>query len=165
MNLHWRHLNESQRALVAAKLAKLWTAQGLDSGANLGRKSVGRIGEKAAAQVNISPRLVTYATKVLQQGCPELIAAVASGSLKISVAAVFADLPRERQMEEVSRGPQRAAARARKVVAQAEAERIGSFGRIPQEGGEQKVRLLWVTAESLSLAIRTLQRRGFPYEL
>ena len=38
LNLHRRHLNESQRALVAAKLAKLWTAQGLDSGANLRRK-------------------------------------------------------------------------------------------------------------------------------
>src|SRR2546427_8674878 len=42
---------------------------------------------------------------------------------------------RERQIEEVSRGPQRAAARARKIVAQAEAERIGSFGRVPQGGG------------------------------
>ena len=151
-------------ALVAAKLAKLWTAQGLDSVANLRPKSVGRVCVKAGRQVNISPRLVTYATKVLQQGCPELIAAVESGSLKISVAAMLADLPRERQIEEVSRGPQRAAGRARKLVAQAEAERIGSFGRVPQEGGEQKVRLLWVTAHSLSLAIHTLKRRGFHYQ-
>ena len=50
LNLHRRHLNESQRALVAAKLAKLWTAQELDSGADLRRKSVGRIGEKAGRQ-------------------------------------------------------------------------------------------------------------------
>ena len=87
---------------------------------------------KAAADFKVSPRLVTYATKVLHHGCPELIAAVESGGLKISVAVVFADLPRERQIEEVSRGPQRAAGRARKLVAQAEAERIGSFGRLPQ---------------------------------
>ena len=44
LNLHRRHFNESQGALVAVKLAKLWTAQGLDSGANLHRKSVGRPG-------------------------------------------------------------------------------------------------------------------------
>ncbi len=164
LNLHRRHLNESQRALVAAKLAKLWTAQGLNSAANLRRKSVGRTGDKAAGHVNVSPRLVTYAAKVLDRGCPELIAAVESGGLKVSIAAVFADLPRKRQIEEVSHGPQRAAARARKLVAQAEAERIGSFGRLPQEGGEQKVRLLWVTAHSLSLGIQTLKRRGFRYQ-
>ena len=49
LNLHRRHFNESQGGLVAAKLAKLWTAQGLDSAANLQRKSVGRISEKAVA--------------------------------------------------------------------------------------------------------------------
>ncbi len=73
--------------------------------------------------MNVSPRLVTYAAKVLDRGCPELIAALESGGLKASLAAVFADLPRERQIEEVSCGPQRATARARKRVAQAESER------------------------------------------
>ena len=84
------HLNESQGALVAARLAKLWTAQGLDSAANLRRKSVGRISDKAAGQVNISPRLVAYAAKVLQQGWPELITAVESGALAASTAAALA---------------------------------------------------------------------------
>ena len=156
-------MNESQRALVAAKLAKLWTAQELDSGANLRQESEGRIGEKAGRQVNVSRRLVTYATKVLQKGCPELIAAVESGSLKVSFAAILADLPTARQIEEVAHGPERAARRARKLVAQLDAERLGSFGRLPQEGGEQKVRRLWVTSESLSLAIQALKRRGFRY--
>ncbi len=88
LNLHRRHLNESQRALVAARLAKLWEAQGLDSVANLRRKSVGRVCEKAGRQVNISPRLVTYAAKVLDRGCPELIAALESGGFKVSVFLV-----------------------------------------------------------------------------
>ena len=44
-------------------------------------------------QVNVSSRLVVYAAKVFEYGCRELIAAVESGGLKVSVAAVFADLP------------------------------------------------------------------------
>ena len=114
--------------------------------------------------MNLSPRLVAYAAKVLERGCPELIAAVESGGLKVSAATVLADLPTPRQIEEVSHGPERAAARARRLVAQMEAERIGSFGPVPPEGGEQKVLLLLVTANSLSLAIQTLKRRGFRYQ-
>ncbi len=64
---------------------------------------------------------------------------LATGALFMSHGSAFnADLPTERQIEEVARGPQRAAARARQLVAQAESERIGSFGRLPQEGGEQR---------------------------
>jgi len=51
---------------------------------------------------------------------------------------MLADLPRERQIEEISRGPERAAARARRLAAQLEAERhpIGSFRRLPQHPKE-----------------------------
>ena len=167
LNLHRRHLNESQRALVAARLAKLLIANGKNSAANLQRRSVGRMYEKAARQVNVSPRLVAYAIKVLDHGCPELIAAAESGDLKVSAAAALASLPRERQIEEVAHGPERAAAAARKLVRQWDAERhpVGSFGQLPQGGGDQMVRMLWVTAESISVAIQTLKRRGFQYKM
>jgi hypothetical protein len=118
--------------------------------------------------VNVSPRLVAYAIKVLDHGCPELIAAVESGAFKVSAAARLTDLPPARQIEEVAHGPERAAAAARKRARQMHAEQhpIGSFGRLPQGGGsEQTVRMLWVTADSLLLAIQTLKRRGFHYEM
>jgi hypothetical protein len=118
--------------------------------------------------VNVSPRLVAYAIKVLDHGCPELIAAVESGAFKVSAAARLTDLPPARQIEEVAHGPERAAAAARKRARQRDAELhpIGSFGRLPQGGGgEQTVRMLWVTADSLLLAIQTLKRRGFQYKM
>jgi hypothetical protein len=167
LNLHRRHLNESQRAMVAGRLAKLLMTKEKNSAANLQRRSVGRICEKAARQVNVSPRLVAYAIKVLDHGCPELIAAVESGAFKVSAAARLTDLPPARQIEEVAHGPERAAAAARKRARQRDAAEhpIGSFGRLPQGGGsEQTVRMLWVTADSLLLAIQTLKRRGFHYE-
>jgi len=85
LNLRRRHLDESQRALVAARLAAMLATEALkrkgkrtDLGANLPPGS-GKSREKAAAEVSVSPRLVTYALKVLKNGCPELIAAVESG--------------------------------------------------------------------------------------
>jgi len=167
LNLHRRHLNESQRALVAARLAKLLIASGKkNSAADLQRRSVGRIYEKAARQVNVSPRLVSYALKVLDHGCPELIAAVESGAFKVFPAATLATLPVPRQIEEVAHGPERAAAAARKIVREMEAKRnpIGSFGQLPQ-GADRMVKMLWVTAESISVAVETLKRRGFQYKM
>ena len=166
LNLHRRHLNESQRALVAGRLAKLLITKEKRSAANLQRRAAGRICDRAARQVNVSARLVAYAIKVLDHGCPELIAAVESGEFKVSAAAVLANLPPARQIEEVAHGPERAAAAARKIVRQMDAERhpTGSFGRLPQAGGDQTVRMLWVNSESFLLAIQTLKRRGFQYK-
>jgi hypothetical protein len=137
-----------------------------NSAANLRRRSVGRAYEKAARQVNVSPRLVTYAIKVLDHGCPELIAAVESAEFKVSAAATLANLPVPRQIEEVAHGLERAAAAARKIVREMDAKRnpIGSFGQVPQ-GADRMVKMLWVTAESISVAVETLKRRGFQYKM
>ena len=47
---------------------------------------------KADAIVNVSPRLVTYALKILKDGSDELIAAVDSGALAVTPAAALAGL-------------------------------------------------------------------------
>jgi N6-adenosine-specific RNA methylase IME4 len=41
---------------------------------------------------------------------------------------------------------------------------IGSFGQVPQ-GADRMVKMLWVTAESISVAVETLKRRGFQYKM
>ena len=93
MNLHRRHLNESQRAMVAAKLKEMLAPEALerqrtgraaDLGANLRQ---GRSSERAAGLLNVSRRSVEHASKLLKRGDPELIHAVQSGQMAVSAAA------------------------------------------------------------------------------
>jgi hypothetical protein len=82
-NLKRRHLNESQRAMVAARLATLEWGQ---------RKTESPIGDsvtqkEASDLLNVGKRSVERARKVLEHGQPELIAAVERGEIAVSAAA------------------------------------------------------------------------------
>jgi hypothetical protein len=110
-NLRRRHLSESQRAMLGARLAGMLAkgakgkgaaagAQEMDVPANAaGRQTSSKTRDQAAAAVNVSPRLVQDALKVRADGTPELVAAVNSGEVTVSAAAKVADLPKERQAE------------------------------------------------------------------
>jgi ParB-like chromosome segregation protein Spo0J len=65
LNLRRRHLNESQRALVAAKLATLRDGQRADlvEGLPIGR---------ASGMLNVGERTVARAREVLEHGAPSL---------------------------------------------------------------------------------------------
>jgi hypothetical protein len=81
LNLTRRHLTESQRATVAAKIATLPD----------GQRQVGKFAgvpsqAQAAAMMNISERSVRSARQVLENGTPEMIASVEQGRLKVSTA-------------------------------------------------------------------------------
>jgi len=81
LNLHRRHLSGSQRAMITAKLATLKDGQ---------RKSAAQIcapsQQEAAKLLNVSRRSVQHARKVLDEGTPELIAAVERGEIAVSAA-------------------------------------------------------------------------------
>jgi ParB-like nuclease domain len=83
MNLKRRHLNESQRAMVAGRLANMKV--GGDHSANLlnGQVSV----TKAAEMLSVSPRSITDAKVVLNSNKPALIQQVDKGEIKVSAAA------------------------------------------------------------------------------
>lgn len=104
LNLHRRHLSESQRASVAAKLANMVQGERTDKepSANLPKVSQ----TDAAALLNVSTRSVTAAAKVQQAGVPELAAALDAGEVSVSAAAAVAALPIEQQQEVVAAGPQ-----------------------------------------------------------
>ena len=97
-NLHRRHLSESQRGMVAAKLANL----------SDGRPKTGSIdpvsNQKAARLLSISPATVKRSKTVLKSGISELQDMQMSGEVSAKAASVVAKLPEEEQRKAVSGG-------------------------------------------------------------
>lgn len=98
-DIHRRHLTESQRAMIAAKLANLNVGQKAsdkpDSGIPLSQA-------QAAETMNVSVDTVKQAKKVIANGTPELQEAVGSGAVSVSDAAKVADKPPEVQNQAVA---------------------------------------------------------------
>lgn len=92
LNLHRRHLNESQRAMIAARLATLRNGQ-RPSSIDEGAITQG----KAAQLLNVSKPSVERARVVLEKGTPELVAAVDAGRITVSKAAKSAKAAKELQ--------------------------------------------------------------------
>lgn len=120
-NLRRRQLNESQRAMVAAKLANMRQGERTDLAppANLPKVSQ----ESAAGLLNISERSVRSAKTVVAEGSPELQRAVETGELKVSAAAGIARLPKPEQAELVARGADEIRKMARQLRAGDQAEK------------------------------------------
>jgi hypothetical protein len=73
-NLCRRHLSESQRAMVAAAIIELQRKEN-------GRSEV-TISE-AAKQLNVSPRMVNHAVKIINEGTEQDVKAIMSGEKKV----------------------------------------------------------------------------------
>jgi hypothetical protein len=91
MNLHRRHLSESQRAMVAAKIANMRQGRPGEKAANLPDYQVSQ--SHAAGLLHISERTLRDAKKVQAEGQPEVIAAVEAGHMRVSAAAKLAEQP------------------------------------------------------------------------
>ncbi len=93
-NMARRHLDESQRAMVAAKLAT-----NPHGGDRLGAsgKFATCSQQEAAESLNVSKRSVTAAAAVIESGSEELQHAVESGEVSVSDAAAIVDLPKPAQ--------------------------------------------------------------------
>jgi ParB-like chromosome segregation protein Spo0J len=96
-NLRRRHLSESQRAMVAAKLANLKDGQRADlvEGLPIGR---------ASELLNVGERTIARAREVREHGALELQQAVEHGDISVSAAADIATQPIDEQREIVARG-------------------------------------------------------------
>ena len=117
-NLHRRHLSETQRSMIAARIANLTHGgrrggDDSDQGANL-RLAVTR--EHAAGLLNVSPRSVDSAASILDRGAPELVAAVERGAVAVSAAASLAHLPLAEQKRLVETADRRAIGAAAKLL-------------------------------------------------
>jgi ParB-like chromosome segregation protein Spo0J len=86
LNVHRRHLNESQRAMVAERIAT--RTEGRPSETD----SIELVSRAEAAQLlNVGRESVARARKVATQGVPELAEKVISGEIAVSTAALIAD--------------------------------------------------------------------------
>lgn len=132
LNLKRRHLTESQRSNVAARLANMKSGErtDLEPSANLRQVSI----DDAARMLNVSPRSVDSARRVQASGTEELIAAVDAGVVSVSAAADIATKPKDEQREIVARGEKEIleaakAIRAEKAVVKRE-ERLDRIAEI-----------------------------------
>ena len=106
-NLHRRHLDESQRGMVAAKIANLPEGRPRNNSANLQSYSQ----SDAAKQLNVSTRTVAAASKVIKTAIPEVVSAVESGKLAVSTAATLAEKTPEQQRETLAKCEQEGSGR------------------------------------------------------
>ena len=121
LNLHRRHLSESQRAMVAAKLANM--PRGGDRKTESKDQLISRF--DAAEMLSVSVPSVMRARAVQSTGAPELVAAVERGDVAVSAAAEVATLPTEWQRVIVEHGEVAEAARElRTGKAEAVEERV-----------------------------------------
>lgn len=101
LNLSRRHLNESQRAMVAAKIANLKHGQKKSDSENSLSQA------DAAESLNVSVDLVKFAKKVQESAVEEVVGAVERGELSVSAAAKLADKTpeyQERVMQKLNNG-------------------------------------------------------------
>lgn len=100
-NLHRRHLDESQRSAVAARLES-YTHGGQRHGADQDATLQPMTRSDIASVVNVSPRTIASSKKVLNEGAPELFTAIENGRVKASVAEKLLALPKDKQIEAVT---------------------------------------------------------------
>ena len=172
MNLHRRHLSQSQRAMLGAKSSRssrrrpgngCWPGRAQDPVADLPQ---GRARDQAAQMVHVSPRSVDAATKVREQGAPELIQAVETGEVSVSAAAELAELPREEQVAAVAGGKKAVAAKAKQSPQENGQPQQTSRSR-PRNPGRGSRRHQWLdrlleVADFLTARVNAKKGRGSP---
>lgn len=109
-NLNRRHLNESQRAMAAGRLAKL------PKGANQHSSIDGPSQGEAATILRVSPKSVERAKIVQRDGAPELVEAVDKGTVSVSAAKEIASLPIDDQVAVIRNADPKAFTKVAKEV-------------------------------------------------
>jgi ParB-like chromosome segregation protein Spo0J len=123
LNLHRRHLTESQRGMVASKVAKLKRGDNQHTSIDVSSSQA-----EAASMLNVSVPTVQRARKVEESAIPEIVRAVERGEITVSAAAEVAKLPKAEQTKVIAQGPkavQKAAANER-AKKQAVADKVDS---------------------------------------
>lgn len=129
-NLHRRHLTESQRGMIAAKIATMKQGDNQYQGSPIGEPSISRQDRaEAASQLNVGTSTLDRARRVQKMGTPELVEAVESGEVTVNAAVDVATLPHEEQREVVAQGPAAIKAKAKEIREAAPVPPISTPGK------------------------------------
>jgi hypothetical protein len=152
MNLVRRHLNESQRALVAADVATMRQGErtDLEPSANLQKVSQA----KASELFNISARSVSDAKSIKMKAQPEVVNAVRDGHLAVSAAAKLAQEPGPVQREVAAKVVSGEAATVTQAL-----KLIRTEGNPPQSDVQDDLKKLRRLHEQIMLRWRTIDAR------
>lgn len=149
LNLHRRHLSESQRALIAAKLATMRQGERTDLSANAEKLSQ----TDAAKLLNVSVDSIGRAAKVINQGVPDLVEKVEEGEISVSQAAKIAALPKGKQKRIIRKGRKS----AQKILTEMKTE---SLKKVTREAESESLIFInpkaRATKESVSAAMQLL---------
>ena len=158
-NLKRRHLNESQRGMVALAVEKLYaaeaTAKKSEAGKSFGKghpklpadlpepkREKGEARTRAAEALSVSPRLVQDAKKVDRHGSRPVVEAVRNGKVAIGDAVRVVGLPRDEQtrlVEMVAAGEAKTLKDARNKAVRADVSARIEAEPAPLPGGPFRV--------------------------
>lgn len=145
-NLHRRHLSESQRAMIAAKIVD-W-----DFGLNQHTADCANLPTRKAAQaLSISERAVTSAKRIRERGDAALIEAIQDGRISVHAGEALTDLEHAAQREVIEREEKAIIAQAKEI-------------RTRRMAASRQARLtkLAAIASNNEAVLKALPRNAFP---
>jgi ParB-like chromosome segregation protein Spo0J len=153
-NLHRRHLNESQRAAIAARL--------VTSKLGSNRYNMPSVtNEQAAKLLGVSEATVKIAKAVVDKAAPEIMEKVQKGEVRLGAVSQIIKKPKEEQVAELSRIKAEAEAEKKRkagAAAAAKASQTGK-GKSPTEAEKRQAALDAFSAQWSNLD--DPQRRAF----
>ncbi|GAC1610665.1 MAG: MT-A70 family methyltransferase [Aquirhabdus sp.] len=138
-NLQRRHLNESQRAIIAARLSTMTVGSNQHTARAVSQ-------QQAASDLNVSVDSLQRAKTVLNLGADQLIQSVEVGQLDVNNAAAIATLSEKEQLQVLAKNQkdildqakairkQKSADRRNKVLAEIAAKRAKNVPLDPRSG-------------------------------
>lgn len=168
LNIHRRHLSETQRAIAGAKAMEMYSSaakerqrlskgQGIKGPVNLPDLK-GDARDKVGEVVGVSGKSISHGVKVLSDGTPKLVAAVEADKIAVSTAAKVALMPPDQQDDFVDRAIGKPTARKNQIADKEEVD--------DQPAGERRGKGVILANEAINCLTRiprndALRKRGF----
>ena len=170
LNLNRRHLNESQRAMIGARLANM--KSGTRTDLTSGQLASGLSNAEASEKLNVGERSIKRAKQVQKEGIEDLQKSVEAGKVSVSAASDIATLDKAEQEIIVAKGEDEILKMATKIRKERSAEsreqkakmRMEALAIKPPEG---KYRTIVIDPpwdmERIQMENRTFDKESFDY--